>query len=115
MNEPTSIPAQDVRTLLERALRIAKEATNGWACYAKRKREHDDIGRLHRLIVECERDRASLLTAAARQPSVPDGRDREAGAWFLVAAGAIPDPTLRKVAQADPRRPQDDERRDGRR
>jgi hypothetical protein len=28
-------------------LRIAKGATNGWACYAKRKIEHDEIARLH--------------------------------------------------------------------
>lgn len=27
--------------------RLAKEATNGWACYAKRKIEHEDIARLH--------------------------------------------------------------------
>jgi hypothetical protein len=30
------------------ALRLAMEATNGWACYAKRKIELDEIGRLHR-------------------------------------------------------------------
>ncbi len=33
---------------LEAALLLAKEATNGWACYAKRKIEHDEIARLHR-------------------------------------------------------------------
>jgi hypothetical protein len=30
------------------AVRLAMEATNGWACYAKRKIELDEIGRLHR-------------------------------------------------------------------
>jgi len=29
---------------------LAKEATNGWACFAKRKSEHDGIARLHREI-----------------------------------------------------------------
>lgn len=29
---------------------LAKEATNGWACYASRKIEHDEIARLHREI-----------------------------------------------------------------
>lgn len=33
-----------------RLMKLAKEATNGWACYAKRKIEHDDIARLHREI-----------------------------------------------------------------
>lgn len=35
---------------LEKALKLAKEATNGWACYAKRAIEHDEIARLHREI-----------------------------------------------------------------
>lgn len=38
------------QTQLTEAIRLAKEATNGWACYAKRKIEHDDIARLHREI-----------------------------------------------------------------
>ena len=29
---------------------IARRAVNGWACYAKRKLEHDDIARLHQEI-----------------------------------------------------------------
>lgn len=32
------------------ALKLAKEATNGWACYAKRAVEHMEITRLHRQI-----------------------------------------------------------------
>lgn len=36
------------------ALRLAKEATNGWACYAKRQAEHDEIARLHREIARLE-------------------------------------------------------------
>ncbi len=39
---------------LRAALRIAKEATNGWACYAKWKAEHADIARLHREIAALE-------------------------------------------------------------
>lgn len=42
--------AQQERARLDSALRLAKEATNGWACYAKRQCEHDDIARLHREI-----------------------------------------------------------------
>lgn len=38
-----------------RALRLAKEATNGWACYAKRQAEHDNIAHLHREIAALER------------------------------------------------------------
>jgi hypothetical protein len=34
----------------DQLLRLAKEATNGWACYATRKIEHDEIARLHREI-----------------------------------------------------------------
>jgi len=37
------------------AVRLAKEATNGWACYATRKIEHDEIARLHRAIDALER------------------------------------------------------------
>jgi hypothetical protein len=35
-------------------LRLAKEATNGWACYAKRQIEHDEIARLHAAIARVE-------------------------------------------------------------
>jgi hypothetical protein len=31
----------------EKLRRLAKEATNGWACYAKRDSEHREIARLH--------------------------------------------------------------------
>jgi hypothetical protein len=39
-----------LRAALADVLCLAKEATNGWACYAKRKIEHDEIARLHREI-----------------------------------------------------------------
>lgn len=39
---------------LREALRLAKEATNGWACHAKRQIEHDEIARLHREIADLE-------------------------------------------------------------
>lgn len=35
---------------LETLRRLAKEATNGWACYAKREIEHREIARLHKAI-----------------------------------------------------------------
>ena len=40
--------------LVPPALRLAKEATNGWACYAKRESEHKEIARLHREIAAME-------------------------------------------------------------
>ena len=43
-----------LRTQRDEAVRIAKEATNGWACYAKRQAEHDEIARLHRAIAKAE-------------------------------------------------------------
>ncbi len=57
-------------TALETALRLAKHATNGWACYAKRKVEHDEIARLHREI-----DAAYAL--GARGVSAPERGTRE--------------------------------------
>ena len=42
-------------TLLRRLLQLAKEATNGWACYAKLPAEHDNIASLHREIAAFER------------------------------------------------------------
>lgn len=47
------------------ALRLAKEATNGWACYAKRKIELDEIARLHSAIAKAE----SQASPAAPAPS----------------------------------------------
>jgi hypothetical protein len=37
---------------LKSALKLAREATNGWGCYAKRGIEHDEIARLHHAITE---------------------------------------------------------------
>lgn len=42
--------AQGLGVEVARMKRLAKEATNGWACHATRKREHDEIARLHREI-----------------------------------------------------------------
>lgn len=52
----------DLRT----ALRIAKEATNGWACYAKRKMEHVEIARLHREIAQLS---SPSLTPSEKEPT----------------------------------------------
>ena len=46
----------DAQEVIDRALRLAKEATNGWACYAKRILEYDNIAHLHREIAALERD-----------------------------------------------------------
>ena len=42
--------AEAAEATIARLRELAKEATNGWACYAKRKIEHDDIARIHREI-----------------------------------------------------------------
>lgn len=36
------------------ALNLAKEATNGWACYAKKPIEHENIANLHQRIATLE-------------------------------------------------------------
>jgi hypothetical protein len=41
-----------------RALRLAKEATNGWGCYAKRNAELANISQLHSEIAAIEREMA---------------------------------------------------------
>lgn len=43
-----------LRAKRDALLRLAKEATNGWACHAKRKIELDEIARLHREISKAE-------------------------------------------------------------
>ena len=40
---------------LARVVEIARQAINGWACFAKRKIEHDGIARLHRQLDEALR------------------------------------------------------------
>jgi hypothetical protein len=42
------VEAADAR--LQEALSLAKQATNGWACYATREIEHKGISRLHAAI-----------------------------------------------------------------
>lgn len=45
---------EDAQELMNRALSLAKEATNGWACYAKRDVEHENIANLHQRIAALE-------------------------------------------------------------
>lgn len=51
---------------LATALRLAKEATNGWACFARRETEHREIARLHQAI--------DVVRSLEAQPSqtIPD-------------------------------------------
>lgn len=51
-------------------LKIAKEATNGWGCYARTKREHAEIARLH----------TAIRTAEAANPECPWSVDED-GVW----------------------------------
>lgn len=55
-------------TQVEQLRRLAKQATNGWACYAKTKREHDDIARLHGEIdaIVDQTDASEIRTLIAR-------------------------------------------------
>jgi len=55
---------------LAAALCVAREATNGWACFATRKAEHVDIARLHHQID------ALAEQAAVIGPDADDPRDR---------------------------------------
>jgi hypothetical protein len=58
-------------------LRIAKEATNGWACYAKRKIEHDEIARLHEAIAKAS---AAPPTGGPAQFPIPLNAEQERAA-----------------------------------
>jgi hypothetical protein len=42
------------REAIRQALSLARQAANGWACYAKRKIELDEIARLHNEIIKLE-------------------------------------------------------------
>lgn len=59
-------PAELARKLLT----LAKEATNGWACYSKREIERDEIARLHRRIADIESELEAALSASAPQPEI---------------------------------------------
>lgn len=48
--DPRDAEIHRLQEELEKTLRLAKEATNGWACYATRQSEHDEIARLHQAI-----------------------------------------------------------------
>jgi hypothetical protein len=45
-------------------VQLAKEATNGWACHAKTKREHDEITRLHTSIDAKRAERTTAIEAS---------------------------------------------------
>lgn len=62
---PLRIRSEKAEAALVTALRLAKEATNGWACYAKRKIELDEIARLHGEIDALSR--AGLLAASPQE------------------------------------------------
>lgn len=66
------VPLADVklRLALSSALTLAAEATNGWACYAKRNIEHDEITRLHEA-----RRKLTALSTASPAPASPQGRE----------------------------------------
>lgn len=65
---------QEVDTLA----RLSKEATNGWACYARTKLEHSDIARLHKELDDLAAARLRLKEEKSREvPQVQaEGGDR---------------------------------------
>lgn len=76
-------PAEGVVASIEELKRLAKEATNGWACFAKQKREHDEIARLHREIDLCANRLLALL------PSVVAPLEGSAGGTRETALGSV--------------------------
>lgn len=54
---------------LKEALTTAREATNGWACYARTKMEHAEIARLHLVI-----DAAHASLTALQNATTHSGR-----------------------------------------
>lgn len=85
--------ADEWRKELELALTIAKNATNGWACYARRQNEHDEIARLHNAISESERRLSSLPPVRAQEPT---DRIDELAMWVLDGK-KLPDTTVVSV------------------
>lgn len=59
-----------LRSAVSQLLRLAKEATNGWACYAKRQIEHYEIARLHRDIASIEAIQASSSPQPNGEPKI---------------------------------------------
>lgn len=47
-----------------KALKLAKEATNGWACYSRTDRERDEIARLHREIAKLESTERTIAASS---------------------------------------------------
>ncbi len=88
------------------ALKLAKEATNGWACYAKRQIEHDEIARLHRDIAELEAAPQDdlLIAAKAVLARFTSGEFRRNGDsdgcsdWAIKAMGPLRDLAILKAA-----------------
>lgn len=67
VDPPPSSPEPRPATALEQAIRLALEATNGWACYAQRQIEHDEISRLHREIAALRAARSAPPASPARE------------------------------------------------
>lgn len=53
-----------LKGLVSALVSLAKQATNGWACHARTKREHEDIARLHREIDAVEVGRCVSAASA---------------------------------------------------
>lgn len=89
LHESVSREIESLQAALQRALSLARHATNGWACYAKRKPELDEIGRLHRELDAMEPSPAA--DAVARSDG--DGQDgpRAPSSDALSSSGTPPE------------------------
>lgn len=98
---------------LDAALKLAKEATNGWGCYAKRDIEHREIARLHTAIdilsARAVRGEAQPLPAALNQivgylreieQHCPCGARPESPTTHPHVGGCPVDAALRAAAEA---------------
>ena len=65
MSDPSPLSPKTLREMFDEAVSLGKHAANGWACYAKTRKELDEIGRIHRGL-------DALL-------ALPEGRDQPQG------------------------------------
>ena len=98
------------RDPIEQAIKLAREATNGWACFAKRESEHREIARIHKSLDELDAltagtDGSDALAAAERafdEPPAEIHRCRVCGTlWNRWQNGAYSLITTRPKACCD--------------
>jgi hypothetical protein len=83
--------SETARETLEQAMTLAREATNGWACYARTGKELTEIGRIHMAL-----DALAALRAAPAPPTkewcMAAAKAEEAAGDPDITVGAAPAP-----------------------